>query len=435
MGETLNGMGHPALETARPVAAEVAMPILRRGVVGLRLSANTQRMALANSPSKTVAVIGAGPYGLSIAAHLRKRRISTRVFGMPMESWRFMPKRMCLKSVWSASSLADPDFAFTLDRFHESAQIAVDRPIPLTFFLDYAKWFQEQAVPELENTCVSRLSHVDGRFQLGLTDGRMLEADTVVMAVGVRSFAYRPEFARDLPANLASHTSEHTDFEPFHDARVAVVGSGQSALESAAFLHEAGANVELISRGPVRWISRKLYRHGGVLKTLFYPPTDVGPPGLNWLCGAPLLMSRLPAGLRQSIHTRAVRPAGASWLKPRVDGKIRTTPRVSILDVQPEADGLRLRLSDGTERSIDHLMLGTGYRPRLDTIPFLDPSLRRQVSASNGYPVLNQWFESSVPQLHFVGGLAGWSFGPICRFVAGARVAARQVAWRVAEAA
>jgi thioredoxin reductase len=392
-------------------------------------------MSPAQSPSETVAVIGAGPYGLSVAAHMPKQRVHTHVFGVPMESWRSMPERMCLKSVWSASSLADPDFAFTLDRYKEASRVARDEPIPLGFFLEYAHWFQENAVPELERACVSSLSHADGRFHLGLTDGRELEARTVIVAIGVRRFAHKPEFAQGLPSELASHTGDHVDFEPFRGARVAVVGSGQSALESAAFLHEAAADVELISRGPVRWISRRLYRHGGPLRSLFYPPTDVGPPGLNWLCGAPLVMSRLPAGLRQMIHTRAVRPAGAHWLRPRVDGKIRITSNTSVIEARPHGAALRLRLSDGTERDVDHLLLGTGYRPHLDGIRFLDPALRRRVVARNGYPVLNQWLESSVPHLHFVGGLAGWSFGPICRFVAGARSAARQVACRVAEAA
>ncbi len=193
-------------------------------------------MALAHQPPMTVAVIGAGPYGLSVAAHMPKHRVQTRVFGMPMESWKRMPERMCLKSVWSASSLADPHSSFTLDRYDGSSRIARDQPIPLAFFLEYARWFQEQAVPEMENACVSRLRHAGGRFQLELADGRDVEAQTVVVAIGVRNFAYTPEVARDLPADLSSHTGDYVSFEPFHGARVAVLGSGQSALESAAFL-------------------------------------------------------------------------------------------------------------------------------------------------------------------------------------------------------
>lgn len=392
-------------------------------------------MASAQPPSRTVAVIGAGPYGLSVAAYLRKQGVPTRVFGQPMESWRRMPERMCLKSVWSASSLADPDFALTLDRYDGSARVARDQPISLAFFLEYARWFQEQAVPELEPACVSRLAYEGGHFRVDLADGREVRAGRVVVAIGVRDFPHRPELARGLPADLASHTGEHVSFDFFHGARVAVLGSGQSALESAAFLHEARADVELISRGPVRWISRRLYQYGGLVRHLFYPPSDVGPPGLNWLCGAPLVMSVLPSGLRQRIHTRAVRPSGAQWLRPRVDGKIRITSGTSILEAEPHGGGLRLQLTDGTERDVDHLLLGTGYRPNLDGIPFLEPSLRQRLVVRNGYPVLNRWFESSVPQLHFVGGLAGWSFGPICRFVAGARISARQIAGRVSEAA
>jgi hypothetical protein len=384
--------------------------------------------------SRTTAVIGAGPYGLSVAAHLRGRGVPIQVFGEPMESWRKMPTRMLLKSVWSASSLSDPEEAHSLDRYRQIAGMPVGEAIPLAFFIDYAMWFQEHEVPQIDRSRVTQLRREADGFHLTLEDGGAQRAAKVVVAVGVRQFAHIPDFARDLPSHLVSHTGDHVDFSRFRDCRVVVVGAGQSALESAAILSDEGARVEVISRGPVHWISRTLYEHGGPLRRVLYPPTDVGPPVLNWLCASPLLMSRLPAGVRQGIERRAVRPAGAHWLRSRVDGKVPITAFTSVRSLSRLGQhGLRLHLGDGTVRDVDHLLLGTGYRPQLEHVDFLDPSLRAQVLTRGGFPLLNQWFETSVPGLHFVGGLAGRTFGPICRFVAGAQITARQVARKAAE--
>src|SRR5437764_2983639 len=111
-------------------------------------------MMASERPSKTVAVIGAGPYGLSVAAHLR--RFPAVVLGETMESWRAMPARMFLKSVWSASSLADPDGRFSLDRYCDGPSRGRE-PIPLEMFIDYGHWFQRQAVREADPARVNRL--------------------------------------------------------------------------------------------------------------------------------------------------------------------------------------------------------------------------------------------------------------------------------------
>jgi lysine/ornithine N-monooxygenase len=390
-------------------------------------------MSLFQPRPDSVAVIGAGPYGLSVAAHLLARGVPTAVFGEPMESWQLMPARMSLKSVWSASSLSNPGSALSLDRYCAEADVPAVEPIPLDFYLDYARWFQERAVPDIDGARVTRLGLDARSFKLELSDGRKVDAGRVVIAVGVRQFAYLPAFAADLHSRLASHTGDHVDLAGFKDSRVAVVGGGQSALEIAAMLADEGAEVELIVRGPVHWINRAFYVRGGPIRHLLYPPSDVGPPGLNWLCGAPLVMRRLPVGLRSRIERRAVRPAGAQWLRPRVDGRIPVAAHTEVVSANQCGDGLRLRLSDGSSREVDHLMLGTGYKPDVSRVSFLDPDLRRRINDDAGFPALNQWFESSVPGLHFVGGLAGHAFGPICRFVSGARVAGQQVARRAAD--
>jgi NADPH-dependent 2,4-dienoyl-CoA reductase/sulfur reductase-like enzyme len=387
---------------------------------------------LSNEVDQRTVVIGAGPYGLTVAAHLRHRELPAVVLGTPMTFWHEMPAGLCLKSSWSASSLVDPRRAFDLDRYVAETGEEAREPIPLRFFTDYCAWFQRKAVGPVEETRVRSLARAGGSFWLDLTDGRALEAARVVVATGIAAFPHLPAFASGLPPGLATHSLRLGDPARFRDARVAVVGSGQSGLESAALLHEAGARVELITRGPVLWVSRRLYQLHPLVRHLLYAPSDVGPAGVSRIVDRQLLMRRLPAGSRRSLTRRSVRPAGASWLRRRVEGVIPVTPHTAVRETAPGGAGVRLTLGDGSTREIDHLVLGTGYRPRLEGLDFLSPDLCREVEAVDGLPRLNRWFESSVPGLHFVGGLAEHDFGALCRFVAGAGLAGRQVAARAA---
>jgi thioredoxin reductase len=382
-----------------------------------------------------VAVIGAGPYGLSVAAHLQARGIPTRVYGKTMEFWAKMPDGMHLKSVWSASSLSDPYTRFTLDRY-TSLQAAPKRePIPLPYFVAYGNWFARHVVRDIDTTYVRTVSRDgQGGFRLELEDGRSASARKVVVAAGIEAFAAVPEFARHLPPELATHTKVHKDFERFRGKRVAVLGRGQSAVQTAAFLHEVGAaEVELLARGPVIWINRKLYNYTGPAKHIFYPSSDVGPPGLNWLIHFPLLFRQLPDDVRARVEYRATRPSGAPWLKDRVVGLVRETSGVEIQHATPRGEQLELGLSDGSSRVIDHLFLATGFRPNLESFGFLDAQLHDELQAHAGFPILNSSFEGSVSDLYFCGAIASYNFGPLCRFVAGSRISARQIARHAAQ--
>lgn len=377
---------------------------------------------------KTAVVIGAGPYGLSSAAHIKSKGIQTLVFGKPMEFWQKMPSEMYLKSSWSALNISDHAGKYSLDRYAKFSGITQQEPVPLQIFLKYGQWFQQNVVPEIDKTYVQFLTQDGKGFHLDLADGRSMKASTVIVATGISSFAFIPEFASHLPLTLASHSQTHKDFSQFKQKKIVVVGSGQSALETAALLHEANASVEIISRGPVIWIDRRLYRYTGPAKHIFYPPSDVGPPGVNWLVAFPLLFRRFSDKARRSLNERAVRPAGAPWLRTRVEGRITCTENTSIIDAAEQGNGVHLKLSDGTSRDINHIILGTGYRANISTLKYIDPSLLLKIRENNGSPLLNEWFESSVQQLYFAGALAGYAFGPLCRFVVGAKVAARQVA-------
>jgi hypothetical protein len=382
--------------------------------------------------STGVAVLGAGPYGLSAAAHLRRAGVETRVFGSTMAFWRErMPRGMFLRSGWHASHIADPGRELTLDAYEAAQGRTLERPVPLTDFVDYGEWYRDRAGIEPDPRLVERLSLANGHFTLRLDDGETVEAGAVVVATGLDRFEWRPPQFAALPSELVSHSSEHSSLAQFGGSRVAVVGAGQSATESAALLHEAGAEVELVLRRPeVQWLSGGRLASRPRLHSLLYPPTDVGPPGLNWIVATPGLFRTFPTTLRNPISTRVLRPAAADWLQPRLTGVTLSAGRTIVAARQNE-HGCELVLDDGATREVDHVLLATGFRVDLRRLPLLEDVVD-QIRLAEGSPVLGEGYESSVPGLHFVGASATYSFGPLMRFVAGTGYAARSVTLRIA---
>lgn len=378
-----------------------------------------------------VAVVGAGPYGLAVAAHLRAvEGVRVHVLGEPMAFWeRQMPVGMLLRSPREASHISDPAGALTLDEYERTIGATHDRPVPLDRFVAYGHWFQQQVVPDLDRRRVRLLHGGPGGLRLELEDGETIVAGRVVLAGGIAPFAWRPPEFDTLPAELVSHSSEHCDLAAFHGRSVVVVGAGQSALESAALLHEAGAQVEVLTRaGHVNWLVRsgRLHRLQWMRK-LLYAPADIGPAGVSWLVASPRWFKRLPIRWQIPLARRSIRPAGSGWLVPRLADVPIQLGR-SVVGVSQVDGGVELRLDDGTRRSADHVFLGTGFRIDVSRLELLAPELVSSLELVDGYPVLDRRFQSSVPGLHFVGAPAAWSFGPLMRFVAGTGFAARAVA-------
>jgi FAD-dependent urate hydroxylase len=344
-----------------------------------------------------------------------------------------MPVGMLLRSSWEASTIADPDGALTLDVYEAANGLRIPRPIPLEDYLRYARWYQRQAVPDIDTRRVVGVQRADGRFELALDDGDAVTARRVVIATGPAGHARRPPGLAGLPAPLVQHSSELWQLGEFRRRRTAIVGSGQSAIELAALLHEAGADVEVIARADrIRWLRRSGWLHSrdGVLRRLLYPPTDVGPVGLSHLVAVPNAFRRVPTRLGERIAYRCIRPAAAGWLVERtVD--VPLTLGTRIASATPVADGLRLVLDDGTAREVDRLVLATGFDVRADRHPLLGPELRAQLRTRDGAPLLGPGFESSVPGLHFVGAFAAASFGPVMRFVSGTPFTGRALARRL----
>lgn len=373
-------------------------------------------------------VIGAGPHGLAAAAHLRRAGVETRVLGDPMSFWRTMPAGMLLRSSWTASSIAEHEGPLSLDSYCEQNAKHLHSPVPLEEFLEYGSWVQRTAVPDVDPRSVVRLRRDTNRFTLALEDGAELTATRVVVAAGIAPFAHVPAIGRALPGDLASHTSRHRDLSGFHGRSVLVVGGGQSALESAALMHESGADVEVVARADhLNWLHGGRYqRLLGPFAPLAYAPTDVGPLGISRVVAAPDLFRRLPRSVQHPMAHRAIRPAGAAWLRGRLHGvPVRLGTRLH--SVAPRDSRLRVVTDDGAVRLVDHLMFGTGYRVDVRRYAFLSRELAGQVRSVQGYPVLRRGMESSVPGLHFLGAPAARSFGPLMRFVSGGWYGARAV--------
>lgn len=375
-----------------------------------------------------VAIIGAGPYGLSAAAHLKALSLDVAVFGRPMHFWeRHMPVGMLLRSPCGASDLSDTDGKLTLAKYLNGSCADSALPIPLSRFVDYGRWFQQKTFPNVDLRNVVSVTK-ESKFRLRLEDGEEIATSRVIIAAGLGSFAYRPPQFAGFPGAMVSHASEHSNFVKFKSRKVAVLGAGQSAIESAALLRETGADVELLIRGKeIKWLKGNagLAAIGPLAKVLWAWP-HVGPAGISHLIARPNCFKTLPRFVQTAFGRLPA--AGAAWLRPRVEHKIPIINSFAVEFATRHGDKMAVTAKGGLTRQVDHVLLATGYRVEISQYTFIMPQLLAAISTVNGYPWLNSCFESSVPGLHFIGATAAWSFGPLFKFVAGASFAAKAVA-------
>lgn len=379
-----------------------------------------------------VVIIGAGPYGLSVAAHLRASNISFRIFGKPMHLWaQHMPHGMVLKSDGFASNLSAPANPFTLEEYcRETKQqyAPIGWRTPLQTIIDYGLAFQQRQVGTVEPEQITLLQRRNNNFVVHLDNGASFTAERVVVATGPLAYRYVPDFG--IPRETVSHASDLNDLSSFADRRVAVIGGGQSATESAALLHEAGARVTLISRRPIFWFNPDLEDHVDTWwRRLRSPNFGLGPGWRTWFWSEqPAAFHRLPDSIRAAKAYTTFGPAGSGWLKHRVVGRL---PIYSGPLTFSESNGrvhVTVGASDGTKRfPVDHVISATGYKANVSRIDFLR-ELAPQINTLSGAPRLGPGFESSVAGLHFVGYHSAVSFGPSMRFIYGTWYAAREVA-------
>jgi len=389
-----------------------------------------------------VTVVGAGPYGLSIATHLRARGVAHRIFGVPMQTWRTqMPQGMFLKSEGFASNLYEPSGLFTLGAYcaaqgERYADLGV--PVSREVFADYGEAFQRRFVPDLEQTDVVGIEPTGVGFRLMLASGETQAARHVVLAVGIRDFARMPAELAHLPPELVSHSSRHADLSVFAGRETVVLGAGASALDCAALLVKAGAAVRLVARAP------KIHFHDGPTKLprplgerLRAPLSGLGPGWPSRLCtDAPLLFHVMPERFRVKVTRKHLGPAPGYWTRAMVEGRVTFTLGRRLISADDQAGRMRLTVSDtaGAQETIvaDHVIAATGYHPDIERLAFLSPVLRSRLRTEADAPMLSHNFESSVPGLYFVGPAAANSFGPVARFAFGARFTARRLARHLA---
>jgi cation diffusion facilitator CzcD-associated flavoprotein CzcO len=388
-----------------------------------------------------VAVVGAGPYGLSVAAHLSSAGIPYRQFGRPMSLWRTaMPQGMHLKSQGFASNLSDADGAKTLEAFCAATGRSYGSygvPVPLDTFVEYGRWFARQLSLPVEESLVTEIIRNDRGFHVTIDDSERLTARAVVFAIGVEHFAHLPAPFSGLPPELCTHSSAHTDLAAFKGKQVIVIGAGQSALESAALLHEGGADVQVLAREPkLAWNSEPLSPDRPLAQRLREPEAGLGSGWATWFySNHPDLFRRLPPATRAHRAATALGPAGACWLRVRVEGQFPVRCGHAVTAAKPHGDGVRLTVAtvgtstDGRseELTADHVIVGTGYRPDLSRLGFIGADLRAELATLGGSVRVGRGYQSSVPGLYFVGPVVAPSFGPVMRFVYGAHHAAQAV--------
>lgn len=391
-----------------------------------------------NASEIDVAIIGAGPYGLSLSTRLTAVGVEHRIFGRPMQAWADMSPGMYLKSRVFATSIYTPSPGFDFKTYCMDRGLESDEPAAIADFARYGVWVQKQLVSHLEETNVVSLKLRDRGFELCLETGERIRARRVVNAIGLSYFERMLAELDHLPSELVLHTANQWDFSPFRGRHVVVIGAGQSALQAAALLHEHGADVEMCVRGDgVHFGGRVIESERSWLDRVRVPNSVLGHGRNNWL------LQHVPMGLHHIREDRRVRytqtalgPGGAWWLRDRVEGKFPVHAGLALREASISGAKVRLRFvtRDGGSSLMhtDHVVTGTGYEVNIDRISYLDPALATSIDRVLRAPRLSRHFESSVRGLFFVGPASAFSFGPLYRFVAGADYTTRVVSRRLA---
>jgi cation diffusion facilitator CzcD-associated flavoprotein CzcO len=362
-------------------------------------------------------VIGGGPYGIATAAAAIEAGIETVVVGRPLSFWTDnMPAGMYLRS--GPDWHLDASQVHTFEAFLDERGIAardVD-PVPIAVFLDYARWFQRHKHVAVRECLVTSLHrNGDGSFSVALDNGATLNADCVVAAPGVRYFQHRPAWSAPLPASLCSHTCELVRFDGLEGARVLIVGGRQSAYEWAALAGEHGAEkVDIVHRHDVPRFERVSWKFADP-----YLEQTLAKPGW-WRA-----LSRAGQEAIAREFWEAGRHTLEWWLAPRLQGeRFSRHPGTSVASVAAGDPGkARVLLSDGTELTVDRIVLATGYKGDLSRVPYLAGVLGF-IEVAGGFPVLDETFQASLPGLYLPGFTGTRDFGPFFGFTKGCPAAA-----------
>ena len=382
-----------------------------------------------------IAIVGAGPYGLSLAAHLNAAGLDVRVFGKAMHFWRTkMPDGMVLKSEGFASDLWHPHDALTLEKFCAERRLPYQRtglPIPLQTFCEYGQEFQRRFVPNLDQRWVTSLDRKDGHFELRIQDTDVVTARRVVLAPGIGSFQYVPCELDAIAGPQCSHSTEVTALDPFAGKKVLVIGGGASGVELAGLLSQRGASVTVATRQ-----SRIAYCGAPGPRSLWdkleAPESGLGTGWRSLACvEAPMVFYHMPQSFRHMVVRKHLGPAPGWTSREEVERNVTV-----LLDATPESSGIRgtqaavtFRVGNRTQQTIeaDHVVAATGFRVDVRRLQFISPRIMNSLVLEDKTPALSPHFETSIPGLFTICITAANSFGPLLRFAYGAGFASRRL--------
>ncbi len=383
-----------------------------------------------------VTIVGAGPYGLSLAAHLRAKNINYRIFGESMKFWHDMPAGLNLKSLAFATSIDVPYKGHTFPDWCRRNGLEDFEPCTMESFTAYGLEIQKRFVPDLEEVFVTHVAAQGDAFVVTLASGEAFHTRSVVVATGLSGMATVPVALQHLPAHRVRHTFDISDYSQYSSKSVAVIGGGASAIEAGVLVQEAGGSGQVYVRGPEAVFHGRTPRQRPLLERIKNPTGALGASRRSWvLQHFPLLVHRLPLERRTRFASNQYGPASPWWIKDRALGKVPIKVSHEVVSADVAGDQVRLNLKNGDGRKkavdVDYVIAGTGYDVSISRLQFLDPTLASRIQRIKTGPHLNSYFESSVPGLYFVGPLSNMSFGPLFRFVAGAGVAARRLSRRL----
>ncbi len=370
-------------------------------------------------------IIGAGPYGLAMAAYARHRGIDHVIVGKPMGFWKAnMPEGMCLRS--ASGWPLDPAGVHTIEKFLETRGLtpADVEPLSLQFYLTYAQWFREQKQIEAIPVLVRRLDRVDGadnRFQASMSNGQTIRARHVVIAVGFKYFKHSPpELVGRLPVGRFSHTCDLVDFQGLKGKRCLIMGGRQSAFEWTALLNEAGAAAVHVS-----------HRHDSpAFKAADWSWVN---PLVDAMVDDPGWFRRLAQEEKDAVSHRfwaEGRLKVEPWLESRVMKEtVKLWPKTQLAVCESLRSGeLAVRLDNNQTLRVDHIILATGYTTKIDQVPFLARgNILSGLATRNAFPVLDEHFQTSIPGLFITSMPATQDFGPFFAFTVAVRTSAKLI--------
>ena len=366
-------------------------------------------------------IIGAGPFGLAIAAEAAHAGIEHLVVGKPMEFWRKnMPKGMYLRSAcdWHL----DAQNVHTIERFlKEQGKTSRDvEPLSLDFYLSYVEWFQEQKNIKPVPVYIRELNH-KGNFTATTVEGDTISARRVALAPGFKHFINIPdELKNRLPAGRFTHTCEFTDFSNTAGKRYLIIGGRQSAFEWAALLVEAGVSAVHLS-----------HRHDSPA----FAESDwswVGPL-VDGMVQNPTWFRNLSQEEKDEVSHKQWaegRLKVEPWLEPRLrNDRVHVWPRTEVLTcVEQENGELKVELTNGETVAVDHIILATGYKVNIAQLPVLaSGNILKKLKTRNGFPELDDHFQTSLPGFFITSMPATQDFGPFFGFTVAVRAAAQLI--------